>query len=94
MFSIQRPFVKLNLLVDYIQAFFVPTREFSTWLESTGVHRYTQRQSLGLANCLAHGDKNTRQRLIAMVTAAYARFYQQTSTLSPGAVANGVDLVT
>ncbi|KAM7534592.1 hypothetical protein Aperf_G00000110072 [Anoplocephala perfoliata] len=89
-----RPFVKLNLLVDYIQAYFVPTREFSNWLESVGVHRYTQRQSMGLANCLARGDKQTRQRLVDMVTAAYARFYQQTSTLPPGAMTNDVDLAT
>ncbi|VUZ56450.1 unnamed protein product [Hymenolepis diminuta] len=87
-----RPFVKLNLLVDYIQAYFVPTRDFSSWLETTGVNRYTQRQCMGLANCLARGDKNTRQRLTATVTSAYARYYQQTSALSPGVNANGVDL--
>ncbi|EUB56811.1 Coiled-coil domain-containing protein [Echinococcus granulosus] len=80
-----RPFVKLNLLVDYIQAFFVPTREWSNWLESTGVHRYTQRQSLGLAHCLARGDKHARQRLLAAVTTVYAR-HQQSVLLHSGVV--------
>ncbi|KAL5102837.1 Syndetin [Taenia crassiceps] len=79
-----RPFVKLNLLVDYIQAFFVPTREWSNWLESTGVHHYTQRQSLGLAHCLARGDKHARQRLVAAVTTAYARHQQSPLSHSGG----------
>nr|CDS30580.2 protein dopey 1 [Hymenolepis microstoma] len=85
-----RQFVNLNLLVDYIQAYFVPTRDFASWLETTGVNRYTQKQSLGLANCLARGDKNTRQKLLATVTSAYARYYQQTSALPPGGSANGL----
>uniref|UniRef100_A0A0R3WSA5 DUF2451 domain-containing protein n=1 Tax=Hydatigena taeniaeformis TaxID=6205 RepID=A0A0R3WSA5_HYDTA len=80
-----RPFVKLNMLVDYIQAFFVPTREWSNWLESTGVHRYTQRQSLGLAHCLARGDKHARQRLLAAVATVYAR-HQQTALSHCGGV--------
>ncbi|VDO08526.1 unnamed protein product [Rodentolepis nana] len=87
-----RQFVNLNLLVDYIQAYFVPTRDFANWLETTGVNRYTQKQSQGLANCLARGDKNIRQRLLATVTSAYARYYQQTSALPPGASTNGIDL--
>ena len=84
-----RPFVKLNLLVDYIQAFFVPTREWSNWLECTGVRRYTQRQSLGLANCLARGDKHLRQRLLATVTTVYAR-HNQPGVLSSTSL-NGVE---
>ncbi|VDK34787.1 unnamed protein product [Taenia asiatica] len=86
-----RPFVKLNLLVDYIQAFFVPTREWSNWLESTGVHRYTQRQSLGLAHCLARGDKHARQRLAAAVTTVYARHQQSLLTHSGGVGGSGIE---
>ncbi len=65
--------MNLVILVDYIQAFYVPTREWEHWLENTGVKRYTQRQCFGLANCLARGDKRARQRMVATVTTVFAR---------------------
>lgn len=72
-----RPFVNLDVLVDYIQAFYVPTREWENWLVGGGgAIRYTQNQALGLAYCLCRGDKKTRQRLLATVTAVYTRSRQ------------------
>lgn len=69
-----RPFVNLDFLVDYIQAFYVPIREWEAWLMSQDVtKRYSQHQLTGLASCLSRGDRKTRQRLINIVNQMYPK---------------------
>ncbi|VDL86030.1 unnamed protein product [Schistocephalus solidus] len=68
------PFVNLDFLVDYIQAFYVPIREWEAWLMSQDVtKRYSQHQLTGLASCLSRGDRKTRQRLINIVNQMYPK---------------------
>ncbi|KAL7056727.1 hypothetical protein AAHC03_020655 [Spirometra sp. Aus1] len=69
-----RPFVNLDFLVDYIQAFYVPVREWEAWLVSQdATKRYSQHHLTGLASCLSRGDRKTRQRLINTVNQMYPK---------------------
>ncbi|KAF6775648.1 hypothetical protein AHF37_05388 [Paragonimus kellicotti] len=57
-----RPYPKLDHVIEYIQAFYVPVHEWEHWLTSTGI-KYTRSQLNGLAHCIARGDRRQRQRL-------------------------------
>ncbi|KAA3677131.1 uncharacterized protein DEA37_0000837 [Paragonimus westermani] len=65
-----RPYPKLDHVIEYIQAFYVPTHEWEHWLTNTGI-KYTRSQLTGLAHCIARGDRRQRQRLLNIINQVY-----------------------
>ncbi|KAF8561878.1 hypothetical protein P879_07247, partial [Paragonimus westermani] len=65
-----RPYPKLDHVIEYIQAFYVPVHEWEHWLTNTGI-KYTRPQLTGLAHCIARGDRRQRQRLLNIINQVY-----------------------
>ncbi|KAL3320676.1 hypothetical protein Ciccas_000648 [Cichlidogyrus casuarinus] len=62
-----RPFPDLERIINYVQAYYTPLREFPEWLRDFATF-YSQDQLLGLAKCMTIDcDKKTRSRLISAV---------------------------
>ncbi|TPP57603.1 Non-receptor tyrosine kinase spore lysis A [Fasciola gigantica] len=65
-----RPFPKLDHVIEYIQAFYIPAHEWEHWVTQTGM-KFSKAQLIGLAHCLARGDRRLRQRLLNTVNQVY-----------------------
>ncbi|THD21444.1 Non-receptor tyrosine kinase spore lysis A [Fasciola hepatica] len=65
-----RPFPKLDHVIEYIQAFYIPAHEWEHWVTQTGI-KFSKAQLIGLAHCLARGDRRLRQRLLNTVNQVY-----------------------
>ncbi|CAL8071292.1 unnamed protein product [Calicophoron daubneyi] len=66
-----RPFPKLDHVIEYIQAFYIPVHEWEHWLTRSGT-KYTRAQLTGLAHCIARGDRRQRQRLLNTINQIYS----------------------
>ncbi|CAH8667125.1 unnamed protein product [Dicrocoelium dendriticum] len=65
--SKMQSFPRLDHVIEYIQAFYIPAHEWEHWLAHTGT-KYSRAQLTGLAHCLARGDRRQRQRLLNSIT--------------------------
>ncbi|CAH8541857.1 unnamed protein product [Schistosoma turkestanicum] len=74
-----RTFPKLDYLIEYIQAFYIPVHEWEHWLNNFGT-KYSRAQLAGLASCLSRSDKRQYQRLMNTINQIYNTANQTTSS--------------
>lgn len=65
-----RSFPKLDYVIEYIQAFYIPIHEWEHWITNYGT-KYSRAQLTGLASCLSRSDKRQYQRLINTINQIY-----------------------
>ncbi|XP_018653301.1 hypothetical protein Smp_051000 [Schistosoma mansoni] len=65
-----RSFPRLDYVIEYIQAFYIPIHEWEHWLTNYGT-KYSRSQLTGLASCLSRSDKRQYQRLINTLNQIY-----------------------
>ncbi|CAH8608817.1 unnamed protein product [Schistosoma bovis] len=65
-----RSFPRLDYVIEYIQAFYIPIHEWEHWLTNYGT-KYSRSQLTGLASCLSRSDKRQYQRLINTINQIY-----------------------
>nr|CAH8864524.1 unnamed protein product [Trichobilharzia regenti] len=65
-----RSFPRLDHVIEYIQAFYIPVHEWEHWLTNCGT-KYSRAQLTGLASCLSRSDKRQYQRLLNTINQIY-----------------------